>query len=266
MKITLNSISDQAIDKISNMNLLDAKEKEIFDKISTNIKVAWDKKQIWRTAFEIEYGVLNNVDMPTPDAKYWQCLKELDAVFDQMMQTYYLFNEKQLKIEQLELKIDKTTDSIKNIISDKMKIWEEEINIKIYQNEIEKINYSLINMKQQVKDRIREMKIWSDMMNKIKKDLKFDANSPDAHKLLLFIHKLYKGLLTAMQQSDLKTMESLKYRLYELVLLARDSIDDYDSFKDKDEVLSLIELKDGKMYFKSNKDEKIDDNSFQKLD
>lgn len=264
LDLSLNNISKDAIDKISNMELLDEEDKLAFNEISTEIREAWDKKQIWRTDFEIEYGVLNSVDFPTPDSKYWQCLKELDAVFDQMMQTYYKFKEKQIEFKMMDVHIKRNKEAMEEIESETDKELFELKNEQL-ENKKDKISYSLLNLKQQVKDRIREMKQWSKMIKKHSKDVKYDTDNPNSHKLIYFIHKMYYKLMDAARENNNKMILDLKYRIYDLVKLAKETITNYDEFAYDDPVLSLIEVKDGKLIFKRDKDEVVNEEELKKI-
>jgi hypothetical protein len=265
LDLSLKNISKNAIDKISNMELLDEEDKVVFNEISNEIKEAWDKKQIWRTDFEIEYGVLNSVDFPTPDSRYWQCLKEMDAVFDQMMQTYYKFKEKQIEFKILDVHIKKNTDMLKEIEDENDKELFE-LKVEQLQNKKDKISYSLLNLKQQVKDRVREMKQWSKMIKKHGGEVKYDTDNPNSHKLIFFIHKMYYKLMDAAKENNNKMIMDLKYRLYDLIKLAKDTIKNYDEFAYDDPVLSLIELTDDdKMIFKRDRDEQVNTDELKKI-
>ena len=45
----------------------------------------WRKKQIFRTETEMRISVLNDAKHPTNASKYWQSVREQDAMFDALM-------------------------------------------------------------------------------------------------------------------------------------------------------------------------------------
>jgi hypothetical protein len=171
-------------------NILDTEDCLAFNNIINELKDTWTKKQIYRTETEIRFSVLNDFKHPTKASKYWQAVREQDVYLDNLMRLSFDYRRNEAKIKFIKNKLEKETDEYKK------EILEIDLDEKIYQ----KASMELI-----AKDRIREIKIWSNIKKELD-DGSFDNKDVNVHQLnsyeKIMEHKV-KSLSAASTQPEI---------------------------------------------------------------
>ena len=148
-------------------NLLDPNDVKAFQEMTIELRDTWHKKQVFRTETEMRFSVLNDLKYPNRAAKYWQCVREQNVYLEQMMDLSFQCRRNEAKIKWLEKKLDKETDEYK---------------LECYQIDLDEKRYSLANMQLIAKDRMREMKLWSELKKEFN-DGSFDDKDVNTHQL-----------------------------------------------------------------------------------
>ena len=129
----------------------------------------WTKKQIFRTETEMRISVLNDGKHPTQASKYWQSVREQNAMFEALMGLSFDLRRNQIKRMKLERKLEAAINS-----GDDLKQIELQI-------DLDENLYGRANMEQTAHDRVRELNTWS----KIKAELEdgsFDSKNVNSHQ------------------------------------------------------------------------------------
>ena len=129
----------------------------------------WTKKQIFRTETEMRISVLNDGKHPTQASKYWQSVREQNAMFEALMGLSFDLRRNQIKRMKLERKLEAAINS-----GDDLKQMELQI-------DLDENLYGRANMEQTAHDRVRELNTWS----KIKAELEdgsFDSKNVNSHQ------------------------------------------------------------------------------------
>ena len=148
-------------------NLLDPNDVKAFQEMTIELRDTWHKKQVFRTETEMRFSVLNDLKYPNRAAKYWQCVREQNVYLEQMMDLSFQCRRNEAKIKWLEKKLDKETDEYK---------------LECYQIDLDEKRYSLANMQLVAKDRMREIKLWSELKKEFN-DGSFDDKDVNTHQL-----------------------------------------------------------------------------------
>jgi hypothetical protein len=148
-------------------NLLDPNDVKAFQEMTIELRDTWHKKQVFRTETEMRFSVLNDLKYPNRAAKYWQCVREQNVYLEQMMDLSFQCRRNEAKIKWLEKKLDKETDEYK---------------LECYQIDLDEKRYSLANMQLIAKDRMREIKLWSELKKEFN-DGSFDDKDVNTHQL-----------------------------------------------------------------------------------
>lgn len=157
---------------IHKSSFISEEDASFIDNNIDEIQANWSKRQVYRTETEMRISVLNDLKFPTPAAKYWQCVRE-QAVFYQNLVTLS-FDYRRNKIEQLKLQ--------KNIESE-----EDDLERDLLQIDLEEKQFGQLNMDQTAKDRMREIRLWSQLMTEcIEADSEFDTENVDTHQLISY--------------------------------------------------------------------------------
>ena len=66
-------------------DILDVEDVKEFKLLIPELKDTWKKKQVFRTETEMRFSVLSDNKYPTRAAKYWQCVREQNTHFENLM-------------------------------------------------------------------------------------------------------------------------------------------------------------------------------------
>jgi hypothetical protein len=152
--------------------ILDEEDVKHFKSLIPELKDTWKKKQVFRTETEMRFSVLSDNKYPTKAAKYWQCVREQNTHFENLMHLSFDARKNDVEIDKLKEKITKEKNKL-----DKQ----------LLQIELEEKVYSKASMELVAKHRMREVATWS----KLKKEFddgkfdKEDVNTHQAHSYML---------------------------------------------------------------------------------
>jgi hypothetical protein len=151
------------------LGILKEKDAEAIIALKEELANNWNKKQIFRTETEMRVSVLNDGKHPTPASKYWQSVREMSAHFDALMGLSFEMRRNQIermKLEQKMLKAIEKGDQLKQL----------ELQVDLDQN-----LYGKANMEQVAQDRVRELKLWSQIKAELN-DGSFDDQNVNTHQ------------------------------------------------------------------------------------
>ena len=154
-----------------------------FKSLIPELKDTCTKKQVFRTETEMRFSVLNDGRHPTPAGKYWQCVREQNTHFDQLLETSFKARKVAVELEQVKRKLAKEKDDLER---------------ELLQIDIEQKIFAQATLELQARHRMREVATWS----KIKKELdkgKFSTKDPNDHQLESY-HKQYEIRAGAINQ------------------------------------------------------------------
>lgn len=147
-------------------NVLDPSDFKQFVALKDELKDTWHKKQVFRTETEMRISVLQDAKYPTPAAKYWQCVREQNVFFENLMTLSFDYRKNEVKIKRIRQKLEKEKDSLK---------------IEMLEIILEEKLYGKANMELVAKDRMREIEHWS----RLKKEYDngtFDTKNVNTHQ------------------------------------------------------------------------------------
>lgn len=136
--------------------------------------------QIFRTRTEMEVSVLDDVHHPTPDSKYWQCKREQNVHFTELVSLSYEYRKNIIEIKKLERDLAKEQDDLER---------------ELIQIEIDRKNFVKLQHERVAKDRIREIVNWSEIMKNLMPQLKYSLDDVDAHQLTSYARQFIREAL-----------------------------------------------------------------------
>jgi hypothetical protein len=164
-KRNIKELVDKESDNLH--NILDPNDVNEFKGMVDELRDTWTKKQIFRTETEMRFSVLSDMKYPTNASKYWQCVREQNVYLEQLMQLSFDYRRAEVKLKRLKQKLEKETDELKK------ELFEIDIDQKIYEK---------ASMQLTAKDRMREIKLWS-QLKKETNDGTFDTENVNTHQL-----------------------------------------------------------------------------------
>ena len=154
--------------------ILDEEDVKHFKSLIPELKDTWKKKQVFRTETEMRFSVLSDNKYPTKAAKYWQCVREQNTHFENLMHLSFDARKNEVEIAKLQRDIKKEKDPL-----DK----------KMKQVELEEKLYGKAQMELVAKHRMREVATWY----KLKKEFhdgSFDDKDVDTHQANSYLLRL----------------------------------------------------------------------------
>ena len=159
------------------LSVLKEKDAQSVIALREELTDTWTKKQIFRTETEMRISVLNDGKHPTQASKYWQSVREQNAMFEALMGLSFDLRRqeiKRLKLEKKMLKAQNEGDDLKQM----------ELQVDLDEN-----LYGRANMEQVAQDRVRELNTWSKIKSELK-DGSFDDENVDSHQAESYKHAL----------------------------------------------------------------------------
>ena len=147
-------------------DILDVEDVKEFKSLIPELKDTWKKKQVFRTETEMRFSVLSDNKYPTRAAKYWQCVREQNTHFENLVHLSFEARKNDVEIEKLRIKIKEEKDKLEK---------------QLLQIELEEKIYGKAGMELVAKHRMREVATWS----KLKKEFhdgSFDDRDVNTHQ------------------------------------------------------------------------------------
>ena len=151
------------------LSVLKEEDAQAIVRLKDELTDTWTKKQIFRTETEMRISVLNDGKHPTQASKYWQSVREQNAMFEALMGLSFDLRKNDVKRLKLERKMQKA-------INDGDDLKQMEIQIDLDEN-----LYGKANMEQTAHDRVRELNTWSKIKHELS-DGSFDDRNVNTHQ------------------------------------------------------------------------------------
>ena len=170
-KRNIKDLVDKESDNLH--NILDPNDVTDFKGMVEELRDTWTKKQVFRTETEMRFSVLNDMKYPTKASKYWQCVREQNVYLENLMSLSFDYRRTEVKLKRLQQKLEEEKDPLKK---------------ELIQIDIDEKTYSKANMELTAKDRMREIKLWSQLKKEVD-DGTFDKQNVNTHQLESY-HKI----------------------------------------------------------------------------
>jgi hypothetical protein len=192
MATDLAKYSDQSFNIIDNSSILEPSDFEKLANLKGELQETFLRTQIFRTRTEMEISVLNDLNFPTPDAKYWQSLREQNVMFSELVRLSYAYRKNIVKIKILQREFDEEQDELKK---------------ELKQIAIERRQFESREMERIAKDRIREIQQWHEIKERLTPLLAYSNKNVDEHQLLSYTHEFLNQaiLMPPNVAQDVKT-------------------------------------------------------------
>lgn len=173
MKYDIDTFSSDGIKKIQDVEILSDDDFSVIKSLGTELQRVFEVKQMFRTETEMRYSVLNDMKFPTLPSKYWQCIREQNVFYTNLVYLACEYEIEQGNLEILQCDFEDITGISKR----------DNANRRIKNAEIKKKEFLLINMNVEAHDRVREIRIWEEIKKEIiQQDPNFNINDVNEHQ------------------------------------------------------------------------------------
>ena len=175
------SLTETPFNIIFDSDILTKEDIKSLDPLKGELKETFVKAQVFRTRTEMEVSVLNEIKHPTASSKYWQATREQNVMFEQLVFLSYAYRKNLIKIKIIQRDIDGEDDKLKK---------------ELRQIELEKKMFMLKGQEKTAKDRIREIKAWSEIKEREAKNMsEEELGDVDNHQLISYTHRWIRQYL-----------------------------------------------------------------------
>lgn len=192
----------EVLKELNNLSLVTQKEISILEQAQAFLVSVYTDVPSHRTYIDKCVGVLTNSRFPTPDAKYWQCKKEAEVQFYELIKELCLYRKLTIDIKELIYKREK----IKENIEKNKTICDQNFDEFLAHCEIEKINVALMELnlllkksEKEIKYRIAEIGDWLMIASEWEPQMKHSKDIYSAHQ----IESLYAWLHYQIQEAQM---------------------------------------------------------------
>ena len=159
-----------SLKNIADSSVLDNEDLATLQDLMPGIEQSIQSHTIYRTTTEALFSVLNDVKFPTAASKYHQAKREQLVMFENLVGLSFDYRAAQIDLEEVNFKI---------VSGEGFELRKQEV-------QRDRLQFKLMWMRKDGQERIRELKMWS----QIKKDLAdsdvFDLNNKDTDELKAF--------------------------------------------------------------------------------
>ena len=157
---------------IQNSDVLTREDMDKLIPLTQELKENFKKSQVFRTRTEMEVSVLNDIKFPTHSSKYWQAVREQNVFFGELVMLSYEYRKNIVEIKKLQRDLENEKDDLER---------------ELLEIEIEKKMFVSKNQEKTAKDRIRELKAWSEIKEREAESMdKEDLGDVDNHQLISY--------------------------------------------------------------------------------
>lgn len=195
-KGTLNS---NPFNIITQSDILTDEDIKSLTPLTGELQEAFVKSQLFRTKTEMELSVLNNVKHPTHASKYWQSMREQNVMFNELVMLSYEYRKNIVEIKKLERQLKEEQDDLE----------QELLGI-----EIEKKMFISKKHERAAKDRIRELKLWSNIKEREAALMsENELSGVDDHQLISYTKRWINQTLVAGNNGSPSENQNLRGQL-----------------------------------------------------
>jgi len=200
------------ITKIRDVSILEKDDMKSISNLSEELQRVFEVRQIWRTETEIRYSVLDDVNFPDSASKYWQCIREQNVFWEQLVSLSCNYQKAQGELELAEIEYDEIKGNNKKSNAQR----------KIKDAEIKQRQFGLMHMRLQGHDRVREIKIWEKVKLELTAKEDFDINDVNKHQMKSYAKRWEKKMNlgaksnnSSMFINSMSSLETMKKDLEE---------------------------------------------------
>jgi len=177
---------EKSMEILEHTQLVKPEDFEALKSISEELNHNFQSGQMFRSRIEMEVSVLNDAKFPSPDAKYWQSVREQNVHFSELVMLSYEYRKSMQKLKimeakqaELEFLLDKARDESKH----PWEISKLEAEIELKKIDVERQKFVALNQSRTARERTREVLNWHDIMQKLLPQLEHGIDTYEDHQL-----------------------------------------------------------------------------------
>jgi len=159
-----------SLKNIADSSVLDNEDLAALQDLMPGIEQSIQSHTIYRTTTEALFSVVNDVKFPTAASKYHQAKREQLVMFENLVGLSFDYRAALIELEEIESKISNS----------------EGFKLKKLEVKRDRLQFRLMWMRKDGQERIRELKMWAQIMKDLAESDVFDLNNKDTDELRAF--------------------------------------------------------------------------------
>ena len=159
-----------SLKNIADSSVLDNEDLASLQDLMPGIEQSIQGHTIYRTTTEALFSVLNDVKFPTAASKYHQAKREQLVMFENLVGLSFDYRAALIELEVVESKISNSNG----------------FKLKKLEVKRDRLQFRLMWMRKDGQERIRELKMWAQIMKDLAESDVFDTDNKDADELRAF--------------------------------------------------------------------------------
>lgn len=179
--ISINMYTDDKLDILKGSELINPDDINYLLEHKEEFQERFIKRSFFRSKFEMEYAVLSNSEHPTPDSKYWQAIGEQAVHVQEVLSLDFEYKKTMADIEYTQAQIEDLEYQLNQDFEhdfDRKKI---EAKLKKKCIQLKEKEFSLVLQKKTAKERIKEIKNWTDIIKELEPQVKYGFDDFEKH-------------------------------------------------------------------------------------
>ncbi len=162
---------------------------------------AFNTTQMFRTSTEMRVSVLNDVKFPTPDAKYWQAVREMNVMVENLIMLSFNYREKVIEHDMInadikELSAREPTDPRTDLLIQKKII------------DLQRKDFEITIIQREAHHRIREIEQWKNIQDQLEPQVVGGTEEVNNHQLFSYAIRFLQELKLAEEGHADKSLEA----------------------------------------------------------
>jgi hypothetical protein len=173
-----------------------------------------------RTLIQKYSGVLTNGRFPTADAKFWQCKKEAEVQFEELLRAYTSYQRVIVDMKEIVYRIKRAEEELdsKDSSNDPVLI---EFDIERLNIKLQEYNILMKKLEKDIKYRISEISDWNNIASEVTDEMEFSQTSYTEHELKNQIRVLHFLIEKAKKEGDTEAVKNFEDQLSTLESVIR---------------------------------------------
>lgn len=186
-----DTFSVQALNVLMGLDLIGPQDLEKLQGVREDLQQRFVVGQHFRSDWEARNSVLMDVKFTTPDAKYWQAVREQMTMYEQLVLMGFEYRKAQQRIRLHQATIGKFHQREKEATEDWERL-EASAHLELAKISIEQVEFNQMTCRKVAKDRLREILMWQQIMEELKPHMKFGVDSYEGHQPQSYLGRFTK--------------------------------------------------------------------------
>lgn len=200
-----DTVISQIFKDLNSISLITHQDAQVLEKAHNFLISTYTDVPLYRSYVDKCVGVLTNSRFPTPDAKYWQCKKEAEVQFYELLKEICNYKKILIDIKELLYKKKKLKDQLSSKIVEKDEFFIlcdlERIDVAMME-----LNFLLKKTEKEIKFRIVEIEDWLEISEEWKPEMKYSSEYYEHHQIESLIQWLSYQIDEAKAKNDNETL------------------------------------------------------------